>query len=205
MSSAIATPEKVFAACDALHALGIEPTGRKVLALLGGGSLDTIQPLVQAWKKRRDELAAVVVPAGILNRGRALVVELYSHAFLAAQATFTEPLQRAEAARDAAEEQVANAEVELVRMEKVEQEQAAAIEEIGKRNRELELSLAVLQATNQGQTGAITRLEGQLEQAQRDLGNRSNELAEARASSKVAATLETIQLSLQGLAAGKAK
>ncbi len=209
MAKPIATFEVVSAAADAIAAAGMEPTLTLVQERTGG-SYTTVKRHLEKWfESRREAAAAAQVPADVVTRGTAFVKELYAHAMQRAQSVVSEPLEHATAALETAQRQVAVAEAEVVRLEGVEQSQAAQIDSLERGLRELGMSLAAQQATNQEKLLAIARLESQLEQAQLRLAETATELATVRASSKAAEALEgrleTLQRSVQGLATSKSK
>lgn len=206
MAKQVATEEAVFAAADALVAEGKEPS-LKVVQERTGGSYTTVKRHLEAWEaKRKGEIAAVNLPADIEARGREFVQTLYAHALRDAKAAVAEPLALAEAARDKAESERADAEAEVARLEGVEQEQAGRLEALTQRVRELEMSTAAQQATIQEKAAAAARLESQLAEAQSALAARDQELAGLRASAKTVeglqGQLEALQRSVQGLASG---
>ncbi len=206
MAKQVATEEAVFAAADALVAEGKEPS-LKVVQERTGGSYTTVKRHLEAWEaKRKGEIAAVDLPADIEVRGRDFVQALYAHALRDAKAAVAVPLALAEAARDKAESERADAEAEVARLEGVEQEQAGRIEALTQRVRELEMSTAAQQATIQEKAAAAARLEAQLAEAQSALAARDQELAGLRASAKTVeglqGQLEALQRSVQGLASG---
>ena len=206
MAKQVATEEAVFAAADALVAEGKEPS-LKVVQERTGGSYTTVKRHLEAWEaKRKGEIAAVDLPADIESRGRDFVQTLYAHALRDAKAAVAEPLALAEAARDKADSERADAEAEVARLEGVEQEQTGRIDTLTQRVRELEMSTAAQQATIQEKAAAAARLEAQLAEAQSALAARDQELAGLRASAKtvegVQGQLEALQRSVQGLASG---
>jgi septal ring factor EnvC (AmiA/AmiB activator) len=203
----IATLEAVCSAADALLAEGTEPSGMRIRKRIGGGSLETIAPHLQVWKKRRDEAALVAVPIEVLNRGTNLARELYVAALRATETALSAPLQLAQATLKSTEAQLADAEADVVRLEKVEQTLEEDIARLTNRNAELERNLAAQQAITQEKGLAVVRLEAQLEQVLRGLAERETELAVLRASTKATEALqgvvETLQRSVHGLATGK--
>lgn len=206
MAKQVATEEVVFAAADTLVAEGKEPS-LKVVQERTGGSYTTVKRHLEAWEvKRKGEIAAVELPVDIEARGRQFVQILYAHALRDAMTAVAEPLALAEAARDKAEGERADAEAEVVRLEGVEQEQTARIDTITQRVRELEMNTAALQATIQEKTATVARLETQLAEAQGGLAARDQELAVLRSSAKTVeglqGHLEALQRSVQGLASG---
>lgn len=206
MAKQVATEEAVFAAADTLVAEGKEPS-LKVVQERTGGSYTTVKRHLEAWEaKRKGEIAAVDLPADIESRGREFVQALYAHALRDAKAAVAEPLALAEAARDKAESERADAEAEVARLEVVEQEQTGRIDALTQRVRELEMSTAAQQATIQEKAAAAARLEAQLAEAQSALAARDQELAGLRASAKTVeglqGQLEALQRSVQGLASG---
>ncbi len=206
MAKQVATEEAVFAAADALVAEGKEPS-LKVVQERTGGSYTTVKRHLEAWEaKRKGEIAAVDLPADIELRGRDFVQTLYAHALRDAKAAVAEPLALAEAARDKADSERADAEAEVARLEGVEQEQTGRIDTLTQRVRELEMSTAAQQATIQEKAAVAARLEAQLAEAQSALAARDQELAGLRASAKTVeglqGQLEALQRSVQGLASG---
>lgn len=206
MAKQVATEEAVFAAADALVAEGKEPS-LKVVQERTGGSYTTVKRHLEAWEaKRKGEIAAVDLPADIESRGREFVQTLYAHALRDAKAAVAEPLALAEAARDKAESERADAEAEVVRLEVVEQEQTGRIDALTQRVRELEMSTAAQQATIQEKAAAAARLEAQLAEAQSALAARDQELAGLRASAKTVEGLQgqlaALERTVQGLASG---
>lgn len=205
MAKRVATEDAVFAAADALVADGKEPS-LKVVQERTGGSYTTVKRHLEAWEaKRKGEIAAVDLPADIEARGREFVQVLYAHALRDAKAAVAEPLALAEAARDKAESERADAEAEVARLEGVEQEQAARIDALTQRARELEMSTAAQQATIQEKAAAVAHLETQLAEAQSALAARDQELAGLRASAKAVeglqGQLDALQRTVQGLTA----
>lgn len=206
MAKQVATEEAVFAAADALVAEGKEPS-LKVVQERTGGSYTTVKRHLEAWEaKRKGEIAAVDLPADIESRGREFVQALYAHALRDAKAAVAEPLALAEAARDKAESERADAEAEVARLEVVEQEQTGRIDALTQRVRELEMSTAAQQATIQEKAAAAARLEAQLAEAQNALAARDQELAGLRASAKTVEGLQgqlaALERTVQGLASG---
>lgn len=206
MAKQVATEEAVFAAADALVAEGKEPS-LKVVQERTGGSYTTVKRHLEAWEaKRKGEIAAVDLPADIESRGREFVQALYAHALRDAKAAVAEPLALAEAARDKAESEQADAEAEVARLEVVEQEQTGRIDALTQRVRELEMSTAAQQATIQEKAAAAARLEAQLAEAQNALAARDQELAGLRASAKTVEGLQgqlaALERTVQGLASG---
>jgi chromosome segregation ATPase len=209
MARQVATQEAVFAAADALVAEGKEP-GMTLVQERTSGSYTTVKRHLQAWEaKRKGEIAAVEVPADIEARGREFVQCLYAHALHAANAAVAEPLAQAEAAREKAQGQLAAAEAEVTRLEALEQDQAARIDTLTHRVRELELNAAAQQATIQEKATALARLEAELAQAQNSLAARDQELAGLRASANAVEGLQAqftaLQRSVQGLASRDAR
>lgn len=205
MARQVATQEAVFLAAEALVSEGIDPT-LTVVQGRTGGSYTTVKRHLETWEaKRKGEIAAVDLPADIEVRGREFVQALYAHALHHAKAAVAEPLALAEAARDKAEGQLAGAEMEVARLEGVEQEQASRIDTLTQRVRELEMSTAAQQATIQEKALAAERLEVQLAEAQRALAARDQELAGLRASAAAVeglqGQLDALQRTVQGLTA----
>ncbi|MBG6083191.1 DNA-binding protein [Rubrivivax gelatinosus] len=205
MVKKVVTQEIVSAAANALVAEGKEPTFRLIQERTGG-SYTTIKPYLEAWDAERRKAPAVELPLDVQAQGKEFVQRLYAHALRAATESVAEPLARAEAARAKAKEQLANVEGEVARLEAVEQAQAAQIDALSSKLHDLELTAAAQQATLQEKAAAVARLEAQLEQAQRDLAGRDQELAALRASSSAVSglqsQLEQLQRTVQDLASG---
>jgi chromosome segregation ATPase len=209
MARQVATQEAVFAAADTLVAEGKEPSMMLVQERTGG-SYTTVKRHLQAWEvKRSGEIRAVEVPADIEARGREFVQGLYAHALHAANAAVAQPLAQAEAARQKAQGELAAAEAEVTQLEAIEQDQAARIDTLMQRVRELELCAAAQQATIQEKAAALARLEAQLAQAHNGLAARDQELAGLRASANAVEGLQAqfaaLQRSVQGLALSDAR
>jgi hypothetical protein len=207
MARQLATPEAVSAAADALVAEGIAEPSVKQVQERTGGSYSTVKPLLEAWAaKRRSEASSVALPPEIEARGREFVQGLFAHAVKAANAAAAEPLAAAEAGRTKAEGLLAGAEAEVRRLEAVEQEQGAQLAQLTEHARSLEIALAARDATIAEKGAAVTRLEEQLAEAQRGLAANAQELADLRAAARtyeaLQAQMETLQRSIQGLAAG---
>lgn len=207
MPRQVATMETVSAAVEVLIAKGADPT-LKAVQELTGGSYTTVKRCLEELKAKREaDTALVDVPADVQARGGILVRDLYALALRDAHAAVSEPLDHAVAALNGAKVQVAEAEAEVSRLEGIEQGQASHIERLEKRVRELELGAAGLQATLQEKVSALGRAEGQYAELQAKHKESLEELAGLRASTKTAEALhgelETLRLSVQGLAGTK--
>lgn len=209
MTRSIATQVSVWAAADALAAEGTEPTLDRVLNRLGGGSRSTAAPYLRTWFARRDELAAVVVPDEVAARGDVFIRELFAAAQRLAHEAVDEPNRRIKAALTSANAQLADADAQIARLERLEQEQLNELARQAERIRALEVGMAAQQATTQERTLVIGRLEDQLRRTEQALSQRTQEVAALRATATTAETLEerleTLQRSVQGLATGKAR
>ncbi|MFG6464026.1 DNA-binding protein [Roseateles sp. DXS20W] len=208
MTRSIATEASVWAAADALAAEGTEPTLDGVLARLGGGSRSTAAPHLRTWFARRDELAAVVVPDEVAARGGAFIRELFATAQRLAHEAVDEPHRHTKAALKSANAQLADADAQIARLEKVEQGHLDELARHAERIRELEIGMAAQQAMTQEKTLVIERLDDQLRQVQQVLNERTQEVAALRATAATAEALEgrleTLQRSVQGLSDGRA-
>lgn len=207
MVKPIATQETVFAAADALVAEGVAEPSLTQVQERTGGSYTTVKRHLEAWTaQRRAEASAIALPPEIEARGHEFVRGIYAHAAKAAHAAIAEPLAAAEAARKLAEERLAAAEAEVRRLEGIEQEQGARLEELAERARSLEVTLAARDAAIDEKAGALARLEEQLAESQRGLAASTQEIAELRVAARtyeaLQAQLDGMQRSLQGLTGG---
>lgn len=77
------TPEAVAEAAERLIARGQPVTNQAVHALLGGGSMSTLVPMVRAWKaeqKERDAIERVYVPEPVAQLAQELAARLWRNA-----------------------------------------------------------------------------------------------------------------------------
>lgn len=208
MAKPVATFDTVSAAASALVAEGLEPSLTLVQERTGG-SYTTVKRHLEAWLAQREsEAQATALPQEIEARGRAFVQGLYAHAVRAANAAVAEPLAQAHEAQKKAEGRLAGAEAEVQRLEAVEQDQAAQLQELTERNRSLEMALASRDAALTEKSAAVARLEEQLAEAQRAQAAAAQEAAELRAAARTHEALqgqmEALQRQIQGLAGGGA-
>lgn len=208
MAKPLATFESVSSAAMGILAEGKEPTLTEVQRRTGG-SYTTVKRYLQEWLDQREsEAQSTALPAEVEARGRTFVQGLYAHAVRAANAAVAEPLAQAQDAQKKAEGRLAGAEAEVQRLEAVEQDQAAQLQELGERVRGLEMTLASRDAALAEKSAAAARLEEQLAEAQRAQAAAAREAAELRAAARTHEALqgqmEALQRQIQGLAAGGA-
>lgn len=82
------TPERVFAAANRLKDLGvplIEITNTRIRQELGGGSMETIQPLLKEWKRRTDNPVDLEMPGEMNEELKSFGRSLWQTAARAAQ------------------------------------------------------------------------------------------------------------------------
>ena len=90
------TPDAVDRAAQALVARGQPVTNQAIYALLGGGSMSTLVPLVRAWKeaqKERTELDTLDIPEEVLGHARDLAGRIWRDA-LAEASVASDALRR---------------------------------------------------------------------------------------------------------------
>ncbi|MEX3614326.1 MAG: DNA-binding protein [Burkholderia gladioli] len=132
----IVTREVVFETADRLKASGVEPSNRKVLHELGGGSMTTIAGHLRDWKAQQDIAApapveAVEVPASVLDAGNHAVAAIWQACSIEARREIeavteqaNQRIKEAEGDRDKVLTELAEAEAELT----TEQARAGALE-----------------------------------------------------------------------------
>ncbi len=132
----IVTREVVFETADRLKASGVEPSNRKVLHELGGGSMTTIAGHLRDWKAQQDIAApapveAVEVPASVLDAGNHAVAAIWQACSIEARREIeavteqaNQRVKEAEGDRDKVLTELAEAEAELT----TEQARAVALE-----------------------------------------------------------------------------
>jgi len=141
----IADRDTVFAVADQLQSEGVDPSIIAVQERIGGGSYTTIKRLLDEWHAAKKESSvAVEIPKEVSARGEELVRGIWSAANLAAQKEVQAVKDRAAEEIEAHVNELSAAQGEIARLEAVEEEQAAEIEKLNARVRELELKCAAL-------------------------------------------------------------
>ena len=128
------TREQVFETADALVREGQNPTVLSVRARLGGGSPNTITPLLAEWKalherKQADSIPAVPEPVETMLR------QVWGAAWQEAQGQLSGEREALASARKALEQERAEM---LAEIERLDSELSAALEEVGKGREALE-------------------------------------------------------------------
>lgn len=81
------TKQRVFRAAENLTEQGIEPTNRNIRTELGGGSLQTITPLLKEWKVLQEQSADI--PASVASSLESAMREAWAEAKKTAKLAFT--------------------------------------------------------------------------------------------------------------------
>lgn len=126
---ATATPEAVAAAAEALHAAGKRVTTISVQSHLGGGSFTTVQKYLEAWQQeqREQRVAAVDVPALVVERGLAMVRHVWQAAQAEAGQEIAQTREETAAALAEMRDHLAEAVLAVQRQEDVNSEQEQAL------------------------------------------------------------------------------
>lgn len=212
MARQIVTQNAVTEAAEALIAEGAEPSIVAVQSRIGGGSYSTVKRFLDVWKQQRAEAATAApdTPAEVQVRGQEFVRAVWALAAREAQREAQQAKDEAYAEVAAVRGELTEASTEIARLEGVEAEQAAAIEQRQTKLREVELALTEAQTQARRvpeleQTLATVRAE--LDAARKDasdkavqVGKLSGELEALRAQ---AAELMSVFKQQQGSDKGK--
>ena len=167
---ATATPEAVAAAAEALHAAGKRVTTISVQSHLGGGSFTTVQKYLEAWQQeqREQRVAAVDVPAPVVERGLAMVRQVWQAAQAEASQDIAQMREETAAALAEMRDQLAEAVLAVQRQEDVNSEQeqaltalAATVATLQAERDEARVSAAQVAAAAARVQELQTRLDGQ--------------------------------------------
>ena len=167
MARQIVTQQAVNEVADALVAEGLDPSIMAVQSRIGGGSYSTVKRYLDAWKQERAAVGAGATdtPSAIQAKGQEFAQAVWALASREAQ-------REAQAMKDEAKAEVAavradlvGATTEIARLEALENTQATTIEAQQVKLREVELSLAEVQA----QARRVPELEQALAQLRLDL------------------------------------
>jgi len=180
------TREQVFEAADALALEGTSPTVMSVRTRLGGGSPNTITPLLAEWRALHEQKQAASQPAPP-EAVEAVLRQVWGVAWKEAQAQLEGERERLAAARKEIETERAEMLAEITRLDT---ELEAAKETIQKRDEALaEERHAHEQAKSQAReakvlvderAGRITALEAELSQERKDHGQTQAALTDLR-------------------------
>lgn len=126
---ATATVESVAAAAEALQAAGKRVTTIAVQSHLGGGSFTTVQKYLEAWQQtQREQRATVVdVPGVVVERGMAMVRQVWQAAQAEAGQEVAQTRQETEALLAEMREQLDEALLAVQRQEAVNADQIQAL------------------------------------------------------------------------------
>lgn len=144
---AIVTKQAVSEAAEALVADCKEPTIKDVQARIGGGSFTTVKRYLDQWKhERADAMASLPEPpTEISSNAQEFARAVWRLATKEAQREVSQVKEAAKTQVDGLRIELADATFEIARLEQVEAEQAAAIENQQSRLRETELKLVEAQ------------------------------------------------------------
>lgn len=139
----IVTQQAVMEAADALFAGGSEPSIVAVQARIGGGSYSTVKRWLDVWKQQRAEAAAAApeTPPEVQAKGQEFARAVWVLATKEAQREVQQAKEDAQIEIAAIRSELDEATGEIARLEGIEGEQAAALEDARMRLRETELAL----------------------------------------------------------------
>lgn len=148
MARQIVTQQAVNDVADALHEEGADPSIMAVQSRIGGGSFSTVKRCLDVWRQAKTEAAntAPDTPPEVQAKGQEFARAVWALASREAQ-------REAQHLKDAATDEVAavraelaDATTEIARLEGVESENAATIEQQQTKLRAIEIELAAAQA-----------------------------------------------------------
>ena len=201
MARAIVTQGLVFEAADALVVAGTEPSIIDVQERIGGGSYTTVKRFLEAWKARQIPPPMIALPEAVATRGAAFVRELWSAAAAMSEQRSTQVREDAQRQVAAAQAALASAEAAITRMEAEGEEQAQWL--VSQEQLIAGLRDEVAEARNTAQVAEARAAEQarQIEDLQRQVQQRDDVLAEARAASldqaRLTGELAALQRQLQ--------
>lgn len=144
---AIVTKQAVSEAAEALEANCKEPTIKDVQARIGGGSFTTVKRYLDQWKHERADAMANLpeLPTEISSNAQEFARAVWGLATKDAQREVSQVKEAAKAQVDGLRSELADATNEIARLEQIEAEQAASIENQQSHIRETELKLVEAQ------------------------------------------------------------
>lgn len=192
MAKPIVTQELVNDAAEALTAEGTEPSIKNVQARIGGGSYTTVKKCLDTWHQQQKEAAATAPeqPPEVEAKGREFIRALWTLA--ASQAHHETRVAKDEAARQMStlHQELSEARNEIARLEAVETEQTALIEQTQIRLREAELQLAEAKT----QANRMAELEQALADTRAELNSTRREAkVKAVEAGKLTGEVETLR------------
>ena len=198
MARQIVTQEAVTEAVLALIAEGAEPSILAVQGRVGGGSYTTIKRYLDVWRQQRAEAqsSAPDTPVEVQAKGQEFARAVWALASREAQRDAQHAKDEAAAQVTAIRGELAQASSEITRLERVESEQAAVIEQLRVKLREVELALAESQALSR----RIPDLEKSLADTRVELEvSRKDVTARAVEAGRLAGEAETLRGQVQEL------
>lgn len=144
---AIVTQQAVVEAAEALMVEGVEPSTKAVQARIGGGSYSTVKRYLDVWAQAREATAANLpaAPVEVLSKAQEFAQVVWGLAAKEAQREVSQVKEAAAVEVAGMCSELADTTSEIARLEQVEAEQAAALEEHQSRLRESELKLVEAQ------------------------------------------------------------
>lgn len=170
MARAIATESAVFKAANDIFSEGNEPSVLEVRERVGGGSFSTVKQYLDAWSEHRElaKLAADSTPPEIEAKGREFAHVVWSRAFTQAQNEVDQVRKQAEINVNIIEVKLAEATVEIGRLERIEAEQNKTNRQLKVELRSTELALAESKARADRAGDLEKRLENAVQDAKAD-------------------------------------
>lgn len=167
MARQIVTQHAVAEIAEALVLEGLEPSIVAVQSRIGGGSYSTVKRFLDVWRQQKAEAATAApdTPAEVQVKGQEFARAVWALASREAQREVQQAKDEASAEVAAVRGDLAEATTEIARLEGVESDQAATIEQQGARLRDAELALAEAQA----QARRVPELEKSLAEIRAEL------------------------------------
>jgi len=185
MARKIVTQELVTETAEAIVAEGTEPSLLAVQSRLGGGSFSTVKRYIDAWKQQRAQ-AAPDAPPEVDAKGLEFARTLWVLASQKAKVDADSKVSQAHAELTAVRGELSEATNEISRLEAVEAELRATIEQQHGKIRETELALIEAQTIAQRAAALdqmLTTTRAELDAARKEATQQS--VAAARASGEV--------------------
>lgn len=148
MARQIVTQHAVTEIADALILEGLEPSIVAVQSRIGGGSYSTVKRFLDVWRLEKAEAATAApdTPAEVQAKGQEFARAVWALATREAQREAQQAKDEASAEVASVRSDLAEATTEIARLEGVESDQAATIEQQAAKLRDAELALAEAQA-----------------------------------------------------------
>lgn len=211
-SEATITEELIHKAADYLHGLGRRPTNdglREVLAewtKTKGGSYATISPALRSWKERQRASAEPIreaAPQPLVDRGGALISELWAGALELAMARLTSERDALTAARKDLEAETAEA---LALAERREDERDVVKQALSSQIEQLTSQLDAARADASAKAERSASQEARADELSRELAAVRSDLSAERARRDEAeAARRSVEVQLSSVAAENAR